>query len=64
MVELATIELTGKLLRLPYWSCLNLVDQPEIRREMEDWYLSMQGSAETTRFFQGRSLAQILRRPG
>ena len=53
MVELATIELTGKLLRLPYWSCLNLdVDQPEIRREMEDWYLSMQGSVETTRFFQ------------
>jgi curli biogenesis system outer membrane secretion channel CsgG len=53
MVELATIELTGKLLRLPYWSCLNLdVDQPEIRREMEDWYLSMQGSTETTRFFQ------------
>jgi Domain of unknown function (DUF4384) len=53
MVELATIELTGKLLRLPYWSCLNLdVEQPEIRREMEDWYLSMQGSPETTRFFQ------------
>ena len=53
MVELATIELTGKLLRLPYWSCLNLdVLHPEIQREMQDWYLSMQGSAETTRFFQ------------
>ena len=53
MVELATIELTGKLLRLPYWSCLSLdVKHPEIQREMEDWFLSMQGSAETTRFFQ------------
>jgi curli biogenesis system outer membrane secretion channel CsgG len=53
MVELATIELTGKLLRLPYWSCLSLdVSHPEIQREMQDWFLSMQGSAETTRFFQ------------
>jgi hypothetical protein len=53
MVELATIELTGKLLRLPYWSCLNLdASNPEIQREMQDWYLSMQGSTETTRFFQ------------
>ncbi len=53
MVELATIELTGKLLRLPYWTCLNLDEsQPEIQREMQDWYLSMQGSTETTRFFQ------------
>ena len=53
MVELATIELTGKLLRLPYWSCLNLdVKNPEIQREMDDWFLSIQGSAEMTRFFQ------------
>ena len=53
MVELATIELTGKLLRLPYWGCLNLdVNHPEIQREMQDWYLSMQGSTETARFFQ------------
>lgn len=53
MVELSTIELTGKLLRLPYWTCLNLdVKHPEIQREMEDWFLSMQGSAETARFYQ------------
>ena len=53
MVELSTIELTGKLLRLPYWTCLNLdVKHPEVQREMEDWFLSMQGSAETIRFFQ------------
>jgi Domain of unknown function (DUF4384) len=53
MVELSTIELTGKLLRLPYWSCLNLdVKHPEVQREMQDWFLSMQGSVEITRFFQ------------
>ncbi len=53
MVELATIELTGKLLRLPYWTCLNLdMKHPEVQREMEDWFLSMQGSAETVRFYQ------------
>lgn len=53
MVELSTIELTGKLLRLPYWSCLNLdATHPEIQREMQDWFLSMQTSAEITRFFQ------------
>ncbi|HEX6705663.1 MAG TPA: DUF4384 domain-containing protein [Albitalea sp.] len=53
MVELSAIELTGKLLRLPYWSCLNLdIDHPEVRREMEDWFLSIQGHAEMTRFLQ------------
>jgi curli biogenesis system outer membrane secretion channel CsgG len=53
MVELSTIELTGKLLRLPYWTCLNVdVRHPEVQREMEDWFLSMQGSAEINRFFQ------------
>ena len=53
MIELSAIELTGKLLRLPYWSCLNLdVGHPEVRREMEDWFVSLQGSAEVTRFFQ------------
>jgi Domain of unknown function (DUF4384) len=52
VVELSTIELTGKLLRLPYWACLNLdVHHPEIQREMEDWFLSMQGT-ELTRFLQ------------
>ena len=53
MVELSTIELTGKLLRLPYWACLNVdVRHPEVQREMEDWFLSMQGTTELARFFQ------------
>ena len=53
MVELASIELTGKLLRLPYWQCLGIdADQPDVRREVEDWYFSMEGTPELTRFFQ------------
>jgi len=53
MVELASIELTGKLLRLPYWSCLHIDENsPDVRREMEDWYFSMEGTPELTRFFQ------------
>jgi hypothetical protein len=53
MIELSTIELTGKLLRLPYWGCLNInVADPEVQREMEDWFLSMQGTPELTRFVQ------------
>ena len=53
MIELATIELTGKLLRLPYWTCLNIdSNNPEVLREMEDWFFSVQGTPELTRFFQ------------
>jgi curli biogenesis system outer membrane secretion channel CsgG len=53
MVELASIELTGKLLRLPYWQCLGIdANQPDVRREVEDWYFSMEGTPELTRFFQ------------
>lgn len=44
MVELALVELTGKLLRIPYWQCLGVPDtDAEVQREMEDWFLSMEG---------------------
>ncbi|HET9644636.1 MAG TPA: DUF4384 domain-containing protein [Burkholderiaceae bacterium] len=53
MVELASIELTGKLLRLPYWSCLKVDENsPEVQREIEDWFFSIQGTPELTRFLQ------------
>ena len=45
MVELATLELVGKLIRAPYWQCLGVPDSdPEIQREMDDWFLSMDES--------------------
>lgn len=54
MVELAAVELVGKLARLPYWQCLNVADSdPEVQREMEDWFLSMD-DAELVRFLQER----------
>ena len=53
MIELASIELTGKLLRLPYWSCLGIdVRDAEVQREMDDWYFALEGTPELTRFFQ------------
>jgi curli biogenesis system outer membrane secretion channel CsgG len=53
MVELSSIELTGKLLRLPYWSCLHIDENSaDVQREMEDWFLSMEGTPELARFFQ------------
>jgi peptidoglycan hydrolase-like protein with peptidoglycan-binding domain len=54
MVELAAVELIGKLLRLPYWQCLQVADDdPEVRREVEDWFLAMEGS-ERVRHLQER----------
>ena len=39
MVELAAIELVGKLTRLPYWQCLGTRDDDaEVAREIEDWF--------------------------
>jgi hypothetical protein len=54
MVELAAVELVGKLVRLPYWQCLNVADSDaEVQREIEDWFLSMD-EAELVRFLQER----------
>jgi curli biogenesis system outer membrane secretion channel CsgG len=45
MVELAAVELVGKLIRAPYWQCLGLPDsEPEVVREIDDWYLAMDAS--------------------
>jgi curli biogenesis system outer membrane secretion channel CsgG len=53
MVELASIELTGKLLRLPYWNCLKVDENSlEVQREIEDWFFSIQGTPDLTRFLQ------------
>lgn len=39
LVELATIELTGKWARVPYWQCLTMEQtHPEFQRQLRDWY--------------------------
>lgn len=54
MVELAAVELVGKLVRLPYWQCLGVADRdPEVQREIEDWFLGMD-ETELVRFLQER----------
>lgn len=54
MIELASVELVGKLIRAPYWQCLGTPDSdPEIQREMDDWYLSMDDE-ERVVFFKER----------
>lgn len=42
MIELAAVELVGKLIRAPYWQCLGVGDaQSEVVRELEDWFHGM-----------------------
>lgn len=44
LVELAVVELIGKLTKTPYWTCLGVSDpkaNPETKLEMYDWYHAM-----------------------
>ncbi|MDR3323002.1 MAG: DUF4384 domain-containing protein [Zoogloeaceae bacterium] len=42
LVDLAAIELFGKLTKTPYWSCLgSTAEAPEVKIEIEDWYHSL-----------------------
>jgi hypothetical protein len=42
LVELATIELFGRLARVPYWSCLGASDtDAAVATEIQDWYDTM-----------------------
>lgn len=54
LVELAAIELFGKLVKVPYWTCLGADGaSEEVKREINDWYFSMTGdAAELIAWFQ------------
>jgi hypothetical protein len=54
LVELAAIELFGKLVKVPYWTCLGADGAgEEVKREINDWYFSMTGdAAELIAWFQ------------
>lgn len=44
LVELSVIELYGRLLKIPYWSCLGLTDaDPGVALEIEDWWETLRG---------------------
>jgi len=57
LVELAVIELVGKLTKTPYWTCLGADPKvnEEIRLEMSDWYYAMASSrVELIAYFQNQ----------
>ena len=58
LVELATVELVGKLTKTPYWSCLGVTDpkaNEETRLEMFDWYHAMAATrVELIAYFQNQ----------
>jgi hypothetical protein len=57
LVELAVIELVGKLTKTPYWSCLNgdPNTNEDIRQEMADWFYAMAASRlEVIAYFQNQ----------
>jgi len=54
LVELAGIELLGRLAKVPYWSCLGATDaDPSVQSEMRDWYDAMAANpSELIAYFQ------------
>ena len=60
LVELASIELVGRLARVPYWSCLGATDaDTAVQNEIQDWYDSMAANpAELIEYFQRQMRAR------
>lgn len=58
LVELAVVELIGKLTKTPYWTCLGVSDpkaNEETRLEMLDWYGAMAATrVELIAYFQNQ----------
>lgn len=58
LIEFSSVELIGKLARIPYWRCLGASDDdPAVRSEMVDWYEGMLASerrSELFTYFQGQ----------
>jgi hypothetical protein len=54
LVELAAIELFGRLARVPYWTCLGMTEAHQgVTTEIQDWYDSMAAQpSEFVKYFQ------------
>lgn len=54
LIELAAIDLVGRLTRVPYWSCLGLTDQNRsVATQIQDWFdLMVERPAEIIGYFQ------------
>ena len=52
LIELATIELLGRLVKIPYWRCLGAKDNdPEAMSEVNDWFEGMVQSENQSELF-------------
>jgi len=59
LIELASIELVGRLIKLPYWTCLDIpADTPEIAQEVEDWYYAMVAHGEITPYVRKQMITR------
>lgn len=57
LIELAVVELMGKLTKTPYWMCLGTdVNNPEVKHEITTFLYSLQANGELVGYFQ-RQLA-------
>jgi len=55
LIELASVELFGKLLKLPYWTCLGADPENEsVKQEIDDWYYSLNTNKELVGFTQNQ----------
>lgn len=55
LVELATIELFGKLLRIPYWQCLGVNNtHAMVKREIGDWYYNLVAEGKLVAYMQNQ----------
>lgn len=55
LIELATVELFGKLLRIPYWQCLGVdTKHPQVQREVEDWYQNLLVEGKLVAYMQNQ----------
>lgn len=53
LVDLAAIELIGRLTRTPYWVCLgSSAESPEVRKEIEDWFFAMESGGDLIPYIQ------------
>lgn len=53
LVEMAAIELFGRLLHVPYWNCLGMDPrQAEIQNEMSDWFYTLSSNNQLHSYLQ------------
>ncbi len=59
LVELASIELIGKLVKIPYWRCLGIPETTaDIQQEMGDWFYAMNAHGELIPYIRSLLIAR------